>query len=66
MKINFPDLNPQQYYNVTMHIDNSGRYKSFKAILERDMLRYIGIAFNFTSTPPNIQLENFTLPMTTI
>jgi hypothetical protein len=65
MKINFPDLNPQQYYKVTMHIDNSGRYKSFKAILGRDMLRYIGIAFNFTSTPPNIQLENFTLPMTT-
>jgi hypothetical protein len=64
LQLCFPDLAPKRYFNITLHIDNSHRHSSFNAILGRDMLRHIGIGFNFANEPPTIQLDNYNLPMT--
>jgi hypothetical protein len=64
LQLCFPDLAPKRYFNITLHIDNSHRNSSFNAILGRDMLRHIGIGFNFATEPPTIQLDDYNLPMT--
>jgi hypothetical protein len=57
VKIFFPELSPQRAFNDTLQIENNHRPSSFHAILGRDMLRHIGIGFDFSLDPPIIKLD---------
>jgi RNase H-like domain found in reverse transcriptase/Integrase zinc binding domain/Reverse transcriptase (RNA-dependent DNA polymerase) len=65
----FPDLLPGRQFPLTFCIDPSTKHdkvqRQYDVIIGQDMLRKMGLKFDFSASPPFISIDDHSLPMVT-